>query len=192
MNLNEQFEDFMRTELNEIQEMEDGNDRDARLKNFAAYWKEYKKAMVSDAKVDLGMLKEKYQESKWETEKKFRERELQLNEDRFEYQKQRDVEENQFRERDLRLSENRFEYQKQKDAADAQFVSEKLKKDTLTSRFGSFAQITMGLCTLGAALINLAGVKDTNATRLQQTKIVSNVEDAGDIISGQKTKFLEK
>lgn len=192
MNLNEQFEDFMRKELNAIQSMDDGNDRDARLRNFAAYWKEYKKAMVSDAKVDLDKLKEKYQESKWETEKQFRERELQLNEDRFEYQKQRDVEENQFRERDLQLNENRFEYQKQKDAADAQFVSEKLKKDTLTSRFGSFAQITMGLCTLGAALINLAGVRDTNATRLKQTEIVSNVENSGDIISGQKTKFLEK
>lgn len=167
MNLNEQFEEFMRTELNEIQEMEDGNDRDARLKNFATYWKEYKMAMVADAKIDVDRLEEQYKERKFELEKEFKEREL-------------------------RLSEQKFEYQKVKDVNDADFARDKLKKDTISSRFGSIAQITMGICTLGAALINLAGVKDTNATRLKQTEIVSNVENSGEIISGQKTKFLEK
>lgn len=167
MNLNEQFEEFMRSELNEIQEMEDGNDRDARLKNFAAYWKEYKKAMVADAKIDVDRLEEQYKERKFELEKEFKEREL-------------------------RLSEQKFEYQKVKDANDNDFARDKLKKDTVSSRFGSIAQITMGICTLGAALINLAGVKDTNATRLKQTEIVSNVENSGEIIAGQKTKFLEK
>ena len=167
MNLNEEFENFMREELSEIQAMPDGNDRDARLKNFAQYWKEYKKAMVADSKIDLDRLEEKYKENKFEMEKAWKERELQL-------------------------SEQKFEYQKVKDVNDAEYNRDKLKKDTISSRFGSIAQITMGLCTLGAALINLAGVKDTNATRLEQTKIVSNVEDSGEIISGQKTKFLEK